>query len=85
MSYRLCVVDIDRTKSDKHGAGLCSDCVHARHVESERGSAFCLCQYSLIDPTFVKYPRLPVTRCTAHEPRHISDALERHSRSSRSD
>lgn len=47
-------------------AGLCADCVHARRVESSRGSAFLLCQLSLTDPNFAKYPRLPVLSCLGY-------------------
>lgn len=48
--------------------GLCSDCVHARCVESARKSKFLLCTRSAHDPNFPKYPRLPVTQCSGHEP-----------------
>lgn len=48
-------------------AGLCADCVHARRVESERGSIFILCEKSASDPSFPKYPRLPVVECRGYE------------------
>jgi hypothetical protein len=48
-------------------AGLCADCVHARSVESARGSIFLLCELSRSDPRFTKYPRLPVLSCTGYE------------------
>jgi hypothetical protein len=48
------------------GAGLCSDCLQARRVESERGSVFILCNLSLTDPRFPKYPRLPVLSCDGY-------------------
>jgi hypothetical protein len=47
-------------------AGLCSDCVHARGIESNRKSIFTLCQLSLTDPRFPKYPRLPVLSCSGY-------------------
>ena len=47
-------------------AGLCSDCLHARRLESARGSVFLLCNLSLTDPRFPKYPRLPVFACDGH-------------------
>src|SRR5438128_8349383 len=31
-------------------AGLCGDCVHARRIESGRGSPFILCELSRADP-----------------------------------
>jgi hypothetical protein len=47
--------------------GLCADCVHARQVESDRGSTFLLCQLSFTDPRFEKYPRFPVLNCSGHK------------------
>jgi hypothetical protein len=57
----------NRTEKDKTRAGLCSDCVHARRVESARGSVFLLCELSANDPSFPKYPRLPVLSCPGYE------------------
>jgi hypothetical protein len=47
--------------------GLCSDCLHARQLESARGSVFLLCNLSLTDPRFPKYPRLPVLSCDGYQ------------------
>jgi hypothetical protein len=47
-------------------AGLCADCMHARRIESNRGSSFLLCELSKSDPQFVKYPRLPVLSCSGY-------------------
>jgi hypothetical protein len=47
-------------------AGLCADCVHARRVESERGSVFVMCQLSATDASFAKYPQLPVLSCAGY-------------------
>jgi len=47
--------------------GLCSNCIHARTIASSKGSRFLLCQLSQSDPTFPKYPRLPVLRCSGHK------------------
>jgi hypothetical protein len=49
--------------------GLCADCLHARRVESARGSVFFLCRRSADDPSFPKYPRLPVIACPGYEQR----------------
>jgi hypothetical protein len=49
--------------------GLCADCVHARFTKSDRGSTFLLCQLSTRDPSFPKYPRLPVLSCRGYEKR----------------
>jgi hypothetical protein len=46
--------------------GLCGACVHARIIESDRGSAFVRCELSFTDMRFEKYPRLPVLRCTGY-------------------
>jgi hypothetical protein len=46
--------------------GLCASCTHARRVTNDRGSVFVRCAYSTIDPSFPKYPRLPVLSCTAY-------------------
>ena len=47
-------------------AGLCSTCAHVRAITSDRGSAFLLCQLSLTDKQFPKYPRLPVLTCPGY-------------------
>ena len=47
-------------------AGLCNDCQHCRRIESDKGSKFLLCQLSKVDPSFAKYPRLPVMRCAGY-------------------
>jgi hypothetical protein len=49
-------------------AGLCEDCVHARRVASAKGSQFVLCELSLSDARFAKYPRLPVLTCSGYAP-----------------
>jgi hypothetical protein len=51
--------------------GLCGDCIHARLIESNKGSQFLLCQLSQSDPTFAKYPRLPVLACSGYSPRPV--------------
>jgi hypothetical protein len=48
-------------------AGLCAECVHARHIESSHGSVFYLCELSHTDPRFAKYPRLPVLSCDGYK------------------
>jgi len=53
--------------------GLCADCLHARTVESAKGSSFLLCQRSATDPSYAKYPRLPVLSCPGHQPTAAKD------------
>jgi hypothetical protein len=52
--------------------GLCGTCVHARRIESARGSVFLLCGLSSTDPRFARYPRLPVVECAGYA--RVSDA-----------
>lgn len=46
--------------------GLCADCRHAQRVESSRGSVFLLCGLSKTEPSFPKYPRLPMLSCSGY-------------------
>jgi len=48
--------------------GLCARCLHMREIKSDRGSIFYLCELSATDPSFPKYPRLPVLRCAGYSP-----------------
>jgi len=50
-------------------AGLCTNCRHARRVQSDRGSVFVRCELALNDARFEKYPRLPVWVCAGYERR----------------
>ncbi len=47
--------------------GLCGSCVHARVIETRRGSRFYHCRLSLHDPHYPRYPRLPVLRCAGYQ------------------
>jgi hypothetical protein len=48
--------------------GLCAECRFVRRMKSDRGSVFYLCQRSVTDANFPKYPRLPVLQCAGYEP-----------------
>ena len=48
--------------------GLCGACRHSRRIVSARGSVFRLCERSVSDPGYVRYPALPVLRCAGFEP-----------------
>ncbi len=50
-------------------AGLCDACRHQQVVRTGRGSAFSLCRRSKADPSYSKYPRVPVLRCAGYEKR----------------
>ena len=58
-----------------HTFGLCANCIHARRIESAKGSEFLLCRLSESDPRFPKYPRLPVSACSGHTPQPSSPPL----------
>ena len=49
-------------------AGLCATCRHAARITNDRGSVFYRCGQAAIDPSYRKYPVLPVGRCAAHAP-----------------
>jgi GrpB-like predicted nucleotidyltransferase (UPF0157 family) len=61
------------SKQAQTAAGLCANCVNARRVKSERGSTFWLCQLSVTDTRFAKYPRLPVLSCEGYAAEHSPD------------
>jgi len=49
--------------------GLCAVCAHAKRITSAKGSTFWLCGKAESDPRFPKYPRLPVLRGPAYQPK----------------
>jgi hypothetical protein len=65
----------DNELSDMHqdaedhvkSAGLCATCRHVRLIRSDRGSVFYQCHLSATDPSFPKYPRLPVLACSGYQ------------------
>lgn len=65
--YSADVTEADRTKEDtrddRQRVGLCFDCLHSHRIQSARGSTFYRCKLSETDPSFPKYPRLPVLHC----------------------
>jgi hypothetical protein len=63
------VVEENNMSREPSRAGLCADCLYARQIESARGSMFYLCERSVSDPAFPKYPSLPVVQCSGHTPR----------------
>jgi hypothetical protein len=52
----------------QQSVGLCSECMHARVVDSAKGSRFWRCARHADDPRFPKYPRLPVLICEGFQP-----------------
>jgi len=47
--------------------GLCDTCVFRRVITSDKGSVFFMCERALTDPSFPKYPRLPVLECRGYQ------------------
>jgi hypothetical protein len=47
--------------------GLCASCRHSRVITSDRGSRFIFCERSRSDPSFPRYPNLPVLSCRGYE------------------
>jgi len=58
--------DAQQQTPDSPSAGLCAHCFHSRRIESAHGSVFILCELSLTDPNFAKYPRLPILTCDGY-------------------
>jgi hypothetical protein len=48
-------------------AGLCARCGFAAAQHNRKGSAFWRCRRADGDPSFRRYPPLPVTRCEGFE------------------
>jgi hypothetical protein len=47
-------------------AGLCDSCKHQKLIRNTRGSVFSMCERSKTDPSYPKYPRLPVRECAGY-------------------
>lgn len=47
--------------------GLCDTCVHQKLIRNTRGSSFSMCERSKTDPSYPKYPRVPVMECRGYE------------------
>src|SRR5689334_10226244 len=64
------MIDVVKSKlkinPDISHVGLCSNCEYARSVDAKESTVYFLCQRSLTDRSFPKYPRLPVLQCLGH-------------------
>ena len=49
--------------------GLCKRCLHSRVITSAKGRGYYLCELSKRDPTYPRYPPLPVLSCQGYEVR----------------
>ena len=52
---------------------LCEYCCHVKEVVSGKGSRFLLCQKSVADQRFRKYPPQPVIQCDGFEQKSQQD------------
>lgn len=59
---------MDESRVCPPNAGLCAGCRHLRLVGAAGRSVFVQCGRAKTNPTFVRYPRLPVTQCRGFEP-----------------
>jgi hypothetical protein len=64
---------MNRSPDREERVGLCADCRHMRAVRSDRGAVFYQCRRAERDPSFPRYPHLPVLSCRGYE--HASDGL----------
>ena len=64
------------TSAERERVGLCADCRYMRRIKSDRGSDFYFCERSTTDPSFPKYPRLPVIQCVGHETEVVNGASD---------
>jgi hypothetical protein len=46
---------------------LCDRCEYSRLISNSQGSTFLLCEYSRLDTSYARYPRLPVLACMAFQ------------------
>lgn len=58
----------ERTQAAGGPIGLCGACIHARRVDTSRGTSYSLCGLHASDPSYPKYPRLPVIACRGFDP-----------------
>lgn len=68
--WRRAVDAEERAQLARHlpaGGGLCPGCRHLRLLRSAR-SVFVRCALAERDPSFPRYPVLPVVECTGFEP-----------------
>lgn len=56
----------EKEASDSEKVGLCASCTHCRTVTGVR-SVFVMCERAADDPSFARYPRLPVHTCRGYE------------------
>ena len=56
----------------KARVGLCLGCRHARLVSARMNNHYYRCDRAAVDPSYPKYPRLPMLQCDGHERRPLA-------------
>jgi hypothetical protein len=54
--------------------GLCASCHYMERTETRGGSVFYRCLRAQTDPSFPKYPPLPVRQCRGYQPQATAEA-----------
>jgi hypothetical protein len=57
------------SEETRRHAGLCAECLHAHGQRGARQQIFWRCLRSEKDPSYLRYPRLPVLECAGFERR----------------
>ena len=55
---------------------LCETCAWVREVVTPKGSRFLLCQLSVSNPDYSKYPPQPVVRCKGYRTKEQNEEVE---------
>jgi len=56
---------------------LCEQCQNMREIRTPKGSRFLLCQLSLTNSDYPKYPPQPVFRCDGYQPKDTTTEEKR--------
>jgi hypothetical protein len=54
---------------------LCEKCRLMREIVTSRGSRFLLCQLSMSNAAYPKYPRQPIVHCDGYQSKDLSKTL----------
>jgi len=55
---------------------LCETCALMREVVTPKGSRFLLCQLSVSNPDYPKYPPQPVVRCEGYQKKEQKEEID---------
>ena len=58
---------VEQRAGERSRVGLCAQCRHGQAVHSAKGSTFWRCGAHDFDPSWPKYPRLPVLECGRYQ------------------